>query len=49
MNLYNLLGKIEKSIRTNNITESLETLTGKSISEFEIIRVILDDHITKMK
>ncbi|MBG0860147.1 MAG: response regulator [Bacteroidales bacterium] len=49
MNLYELLGKIEKSIRTSNITESLETLTGKSISEFEVIREILDDHITKMK
>jgi len=45
--LYDLLGKIEKSIR-NNMTESVEVLTGKSFSEFEIIRKLLNDHIAKI-
>jgi HPt (histidine-containing phosphotransfer) domain-containing protein len=48
MYLYDLLSKIEKSIRNNNMTESVEVLTGKSFSEFEIIRKLLNDHIAKM-
>ncbi|MCJ7446688.1 MAG: ATP-binding protein [Bacteroidales bacterium] len=48
MDLYDLLGKIEKSIRNNIMTGSVEALTGKCFSEFEIIRELLNDHIAKM-
>jgi len=47
MDLYYLLGKIEKSIR-NNMTGSVELLTGQSFSEFEIIKELLNDQIAKM-
>jgi len=46
--LYNLLNSIENEIRNNTITESLETLTGKSLREFETIRELLNEHIAKM-
>ena len=48
MDLYNLLGRIENSIRNNIRTESIETLTGKSLSEFEIISSLLNEHVAKM-
>jgi signal transduction histidine kinase/HPt (histidine-containing phosphotransfer) domain-containing protein len=48
MDLYNILSKIEKDIRNNNNTESIETLTGESIREFEIISGLLNEHIAKM-
>ncbi len=46
--LCNLLNEIEKGIRNNVITESLETLTGKSIREFETVSKHLNEHIAKM-
>jgi CheY-like chemotaxis protein len=48
MDLYNLLVKIENSIRNNIKTESVETLTLISLSEFEIISGLLNEHIAKM-
>jgi CheY-like chemotaxis protein/HPt (histidine-containing phosphotransfer) domain-containing protein len=49
MDLYNLLSAIDKGIRNNVDTEPLEILTAKSLGEFEIIREILSDYISKMK
>jgi signal transduction histidine kinase/HPt (histidine-containing phosphotransfer) domain-containing protein/ActR/RegA family two-component response regulator len=46
--LYNLLGKIEKDIRNSVSTESVETLAGESIREFEIISDLVNEHIAKM-
>jgi signal transduction histidine kinase/CheY-like chemotaxis protein/HPt (histidine-containing phosphotransfer) domain-containing protein len=48
MDLYNLLNDIEKGIRNNVITEPLETLTSKSVIEFESISKHLNEHIAKM-
>ena len=48
IDLYNLLNEIEKGIRNNDITESLEVLAGKSIREFETVSELLNEHIAKM-
>ena len=48
MDLFNLLNAIEKGIRNNALTEPLEMLTGKSLTEFGTIRKLLSDHIAKM-
>jgi len=48
MELYALLGKIEKCIRNNGDTGSVETLTEKSLSEFETISELLNEQIAKM-
>jgi signal transduction histidine kinase/CheY-like chemotaxis protein/HPt (histidine-containing phosphotransfer) domain-containing protein len=48
MDLYNLLSKIEKSIRNDNNTESVESLTGKSLREFEAVSELLNKHISKL-
>jgi len=48
MDLYNLLNEIEKETRNNVTTVSLETLTGKSIREFEAVSKLLNEHIAKM-
>jgi signal transduction histidine kinase/CheY-like chemotaxis protein/HPt (histidine-containing phosphotransfer) domain-containing protein len=48
MDLYDLLSKIEKSIRNNNNTESVEFLTGKSLKEFETVSELLNKHISKL-
>ncbi len=48
MDLYNLLSKIEKSIRNDNNTESVESLTGKSLKEFEAVSELLNKHISKL-
>jgi len=48
MDLYNLLSKIEKSIRNDNNTEPVESLTAKSIREFEVVRELLNKHILKL-
>jgi signal transduction histidine kinase/CheY-like chemotaxis protein/HPt (histidine-containing phosphotransfer) domain-containing protein len=48
MDLYNLLNRIEKSIRNNSITEPVEALTGKSITEFEAVSDLLNEHISKL-
>ena len=48
MDLFNLLNEIEKETRNNVTTESLETLTGKSIREFEAVSKLLNEHIAKM-
>ncbi len=47
-NLCNLLSTIEKDIRNNNSTESIETLTLKSLREFEAISELLKEQIAKM-
>jgi hypothetical protein len=48
MDLYNLLNEIEKETRNNVTTGSLETLTVKSIREFEAVSKLLNEHIAKM-
>jgi hypothetical protein len=48
MELFNLLGAIEKGIRNNSLSEPLEMMAGKSISEFDTIEKLLNEHITKM-
>ncbi len=48
MELYNLLGKIEKECRNNVNPESVNTLTGKSIREFEDVSSLLNEHLAKM-
>ena len=48
MELYNLLGAIDKGIRNNANTESVEILTAKSFKEFETVRELLSEHISKM-
>jgi len=48
MELYTLLGKIEKCIRNNGDTGSVEILTEKSLSEFETISELLNEQIAKM-
>ncbi len=49
MDLYNLLSKIEKSIRNNNVSESIEAMTRKSLKEFEIVSEAINEHISKLK
>jgi CheY-like chemotaxis protein len=48
MDLYNLLNKIEKTIRNNDNTGSVETLAKNALVEFGIVNLLLDDHIAKM-
>jgi HPt (histidine-containing phosphotransfer) domain-containing protein len=48
MELYNLLGKIEKECRNNVNPESVNILTGKSITEFEAVSSRLNEHLAKM-
>ena len=48
MDLYNLLNKIERTIRTNDDTVSVEALAENVIVEFGIVSRLLDDHIAKM-
>jgi CheY-like chemotaxis protein/HPt (histidine-containing phosphotransfer) domain-containing protein len=46
--LSSLLSTIEKDIRTNNNTGPIETLTEKSVKEFETISELVKEHIAKM-
>jgi signal transduction histidine kinase/CheY-like chemotaxis protein/HPt (histidine-containing phosphotransfer) domain-containing protein len=46
--LSNLLTTIEKGIRNNDNTVSIETLTEKSVKEFEFVSEIVKEHIAKM-
>ena len=46
--LYELLGKIEKCIRNNSDTGSVQTLISESLREFESVSEILNEHISKM-
>jgi CheY-like chemotaxis protein len=48
MDLYNLLNKIERTIRNNDNTGSVETLAKNALVEFGIVNLLLDDHIAKM-
>ncbi len=48
MELYNLLSKIEKECRNNLNPESVITLTGKSLREFESVSLLLNEHLSKM-
>lgn len=48
MELFDLLSKIEKECRNNVIPESVNSLTGKSITEFEAVSSILNEHLAKM-
>jgi len=46
--LYELLSKIEKCIRNNSDTGSVQTLISESLREFESVSEILNEHISKM-
>jgi signal transduction histidine kinase/CheY-like chemotaxis protein/HPt (histidine-containing phosphotransfer) domain-containing protein len=48
MDLFNLLNKIERTIRNNENTGSIETLTENALAEFRFISRLINDHITKM-
>ena len=48
MDLYNNLGKIEKTIRNNDMSESVEILTEKLLDEFRRVSELLNAHIAKM-
>jgi signal transduction histidine kinase/CheY-like chemotaxis protein/HPt (histidine-containing phosphotransfer) domain-containing protein len=48
MDLYNLLNKIERTIRNNDNTGSVETLAENVLVEFGIVSRLLDDHLAKM-
>jgi signal transduction histidine kinase/FixJ family two-component response regulator len=45
--LCNLLRKIEESIRNKTEKVAIETLVSESVKEFEIIKALLNEHITK--
>jgi HPt (histidine-containing phosphotransfer) domain-containing protein len=47
MDLYNLLAEIEKNILDNVNINSVKTLTGKSIREFEAVRRLINGQIVK--
>jgi signal transduction histidine kinase/ActR/RegA family two-component response regulator/HPt (histidine-containing phosphotransfer) domain-containing protein len=48
MDLYNLLNKIERTIRINGNTGSVEALAENALVEFGIVSRLLDDHIAKI-
>jgi signal transduction histidine kinase/DNA-binding NarL/FixJ family response regulator len=49
MELYNLLGKIEKSASNESDKKTIEFLLEKSLREFEAVNELLNEHIAKMK
>jgi hypothetical protein len=49
MELYDLLGKIEKSASNKTDIKTVELLTDKSLREFETVSELLNEHIAKMK
>jgi signal transduction histidine kinase/CheY-like chemotaxis protein/HPt (histidine-containing phosphotransfer) domain-containing protein len=48
MDLYKLLNKIERTIRNNENTDSVESLAENAIAEFAIVSRLINDHIAKM-
>lgn len=48
MDLYNLLSKIEKTIRNNDSAESIDVLTEKTVFEFRSVSDLLNAQIAKM-
>jgi HPt (histidine-containing phosphotransfer) domain-containing protein len=48
MELYKLLYKIERTIRNNENTDSVESLADNAIAEFGIVSRLINDHIAKM-
>ena len=48
MELYKLLNKIERTIRNNENTDSVESLADNAIAEFGIVRRLINDHMAKM-
>lgn len=46
--LYNLLRKIEESIRNNSDSGIIVSLCGEALREFEIVSGFLNEHITKI-
>ncbi|MDP4222382.1 MAG: ATP-binding protein [Bacteroidota bacterium] len=48
MGLYSILNRIEKSIRDNNDTGSVEALTDKSLNEFRVVSNLLNEQISKL-
>jgi len=48
MDLYNLLNKIERTIRNHDSTGSFETLADNAQVEFGIVSRLINDHIAKM-
>ncbi len=47
--LFNILLRIEKTIRKDDHSESLEKLAGNAILEFGVISRQINDHIAKME
>jgi len=48
MDLYNLLNKIERTIRNNENPDSVEAMAESAIAEFGIVSRLIKDHIAKM-
>jgi signal transduction histidine kinase/HPt (histidine-containing phosphotransfer) domain-containing protein len=48
MDLYNLLNKIERTVRNNDNSGSVETLSENALIEFRIVSRLINDHIAKM-
>jgi signal transduction histidine kinase/CheY-like chemotaxis protein/HPt (histidine-containing phosphotransfer) domain-containing protein len=48
MDLYNLLNKIEKTIRDNENPGSVEALADNALAEFGIVSRLINEHIAKM-
>lgn len=48
MELYNLLNRIEKTIRNKENTGSIEMMAENASTEFGIVTGLINDHITKM-
>jgi CheY-like chemotaxis protein/HPt (histidine-containing phosphotransfer) domain-containing protein len=48
MDLYNILNKIERTIRNNDNTGSVVTLADNALVEFGIVSRLINDHIVKM-
>lgn len=49
MELYDLLGQIEKCVSKKADSKKIELLTKKSLREFEAVNELLNEHIAKMK
>jgi HPt (histidine-containing phosphotransfer) domain-containing protein len=49
MDLYNILGTIEKATRSNDFSIPVEKLAENALAEFEEISSLLNGHIAKIK
>jgi HPt (histidine-containing phosphotransfer) domain-containing protein len=49
LRLYNILNTIEKAIRKNDYTESVDKMAENALLEFGVISRQINDHITKME